>query len=440
MTADLQILDRAAAGATPRAIEDAIATAFAIRHVNELRYCHDWGAWLRWDGSRWERERRRLAFHYAREIAREANQEHKAAAAKASTAAGVERFAQADPRLSTIADDWDQDPWLLATPGGTVDLRTGELRAAKRHDHITKRTAVTPAGDPDLWLRFLDETTKGDTALAAYLQRVAGYCLTGDISEHALFFVHGPGGNGKGVFTGALCAILGDLAKVADMATFTAAKGERHTTDLAMLRGARLVTAEETEKGHAWAETRIKALTGGGKITARFMRQDNFTFDPTFKLLIVGNHKPVLKTVDDAARRRFHIIPFKNKPTRDRELPERLKAEWPAILAWAIEGCLEWQAEGLQPPETVLAATEDYFAEQDVFGRWLEDCCTEEAHAWELTARLYCSWSDYARQCGEEPGSTRAFNGTLSGLGFTAGREYVHGATQRLFRGLRLRL
>lgn len=438
MSAAIHLIDGAAFEAKPRAIEDAIATAFAIRHADKLRYCHDWKAWLRWDGTRWEPERRKLAFHFAREIAREANEEHKAAPAKASTAAGVERFAQADPRLSTVSEDWDQDPWLLATPGGTVGLRTGEMRPARRQDFITKRTTVTPAGEPDLWLRFLDETTKGDTELASYLKRVVGYCLTGDVSEEVLFFIYGGGGNGKGVFIETIVAAIGDYARTSDMATFTAAKGERHTTDMAMLCGARLVTAEETEKGSAWAETRIKKLTGGGNVTARFMHKDNFTFDPTFKLVFAGNHKPALQAVDEAVRRRFHMIPFLHKAKRDKTLKARMKAELPAILAWAIEGCLEWQAEGLQPPESVLAASEEYFAEQDILGRWLEECCTVEPHAWELTARLYCSWSDYARRCGEEPGSTTAFNSTLKMRGFTADRHTVEGRTQRVFEGLRL--
>ena len=154
------------------------------------------------------------------------------------------------------------------------------------------------------------------TELQRFLQQMAGYCLTGDISEHALFFVYGTGGNGKGVFLNTVAGILGDYAATAAMDTFTASQGDRHPTDLAMLRGARLVTAAETEEGRAWAESRIKQLTGGDPITARFMRQDFFTFQPAFKLVIVGNHKPVLRNVDEAARRRFNIIPFTRKPPK----------------------------------------------------------------------------------------------------------------------------
>ncbi len=148
------------------------------------------------------------------------------------------------------------------------------------------------------------------------------------------------------------------------MDVFTAASGERHPTDLAMLRGARLVSASETEEGRAWAESRIKAITGGDPISARFMRQDFLTFTPTFKLFVIGNHRPVLRNVDEAARRRFNLIGFNHKPGNPhRELGEKLKAEWPAILRWAIEGRLDWQRNGLIRPNSVLAATEDYFRE-----------------------------------------------------------------------------
>ena len=143
-----------------------------------------------------------------------------------------------------------------------------------------------------------------------------------------------------------------------------------------MLRGARLVSATETEEGRAWAESRIKQLTGGDPISARFMRQDFFTYVPTFKLVFIGNHKPALRNVDDAARRRFNIVPFLHKPpTPDQHLEQKLRAEWPAILRWMIDGCLAWQRDGLVRPAIVAAATEEYFSEQDILRQWVEECC-----------------------------------------------------------------
>ena len=193
-------------------------------------------------------------------------------ARKAAFAGAVERFARADPAFAVTAEIWDRDPWLLGTPGGTVDLRTGELRPAKQEDGITRSTAVVPApaADCPLWLKFLDETFGNDAALIAFAQRWAGYSLTGLTREHALVFGYGSGGNGKSVYVNVHVGIAGDYATTASMDVFIASHGDRHPTDLAMLRGARVVTASETEEGRQWAESRIKQLTGGDLISARF--------------------------------------------------------------------------------------------------------------------------------------------------------------------------
>ena len=180
--------------------------------------------------------------------------------------------------------------------------------------------------------------------MVRFLRQWFGYSLT-ETREHALVFVFGPGGNGKSVFLNVMTGILGDYAATATMDAFIASHGDRHSTDVAMLRGSRLVTCSETEEGRQWAEARIKQLTGGDPITARFMRQDNFTYVPQFKLTIVGNHRPLLRTVDDAQRRRFNLVPFTHKPASpDRELERKLRADWPAILRWAIDGCADWRA------------------------------------------------------------------------------------------------
>ncbi len=225
---------------------------------------------------------------------------------------------------------------LLGTPAGVVVLRSGVLRPAGRSDYITRQTAVAPdlSAEQTLWHRFLDEATLGDTGLQRFLQQVAGYCVTGDVREHALLFVYGPGGNGKSVYLNVLAGVMGDYAMTAAMNTFTASVTDKHPTDLAMLQGARMVSASETGEGRAWAESRIKQMTGGDPIRARFMRQDFFEYRPQFKLVIVGNHKPLLRNVDAAARRRFNIIPFVHTPPApNRQLEKKLKREWPAILA-----------------------------------------------------------------------------------------------------------
>jgi putative DNA primase/helicase len=225
----------------------------------------------------------------------------------------------------------------------TYDLRTGVGRPPNPLDYITKKTAcaAAPAGTPHpLWSAFLERATAGNSELQNFLQRYIGYCCTGFTHEHVFVFAYGTGANGKGTFINTVTGVFGDYATVADMNTFLVTRNERHPTDLAKLCGARLVVAQETQKGRIWDETKIKSLTGGDKITARFMRGDFFDFTPSFKLFIVGNHKPRLSTVDEAIRRRMLIVPFTVEippEQRDPKLPEKLKSEWPAILRWCIE-------------------------------------------------------------------------------------------------------
>lgn len=436
MSADARTIDADNRTGNGTVSEDQIALAFVRRHVQRLRFDHSAGRWYEWTGSRWQRNETKLAFHFAREIAREASDGEKAFC-KASVANGVEAFARADPALAVTADAWDQDAWLLGTPGGTVDLRVGELFPARQADLITKQTGIAPKdGEPRLWMQFLSEATAGDKGLMRFLQQVAGYCLTGSTREHALFFIYGPGGNGKSVFLNLLNHVLGDYATTAGMETFTASKHDRHPTDLAMLNGARLVSASETEEGRAWAESRIKQVTGGDKISARFMRQDFFEFVPQFKLVIVGNHAPVLGNVDEAARRRFNIIPFTHTPKApDRDLETKLKAEAGQILQWAIAGCLDWQANGLVRPEIVTAATADYFEDQDLFGQWLDDRCVRDPAKWELPAKLYNDWASYARAAGDDPGAQKNMKSKLERAGFKAAKS--NGL--RIYRGLSLK-
>ncbi|MBI1209284.1 MAG: hypothetical protein GC191_18605 [Azospirillum sp.] len=351
--------------------EDELACRFTAKHRNDLRYVAAWGKWLEWDGCRWKFDSTLRVFDLARLVCRAAAAESDDEdLASARTVAAVEKLAKSDRAHASTVDQWDIDPWLLNTQGGTVDLRTGQLRPHSRIDHLTKITAATPGGDCPTWLAFLDRVTDHDADLQSFLARMIGYSLTGITRDHALFFAHGSGGNGKGVFLNTITRLMGDYAAVAPMETFVATASDRHPTDLAMLRGARLVSAQETEEGRRWAEAKIKSLTGGDPISARFMRQDFFTFVPQFKLVIAGNHKPSLRAVDEAIRRRFHLLPFTvtiPAGERDPNLPKKLEAEWGGILAWAIEGCLEWQRIGLQPPKAVVDATEKYLSEEDSF-------------------------------------------------------------------------
>ena len=340
----------------PQYSDEALALRFAERHAEDMRYVALWGHWLHFDGKRWHADETLLGVRFARDVCRSAAAEcgsHLAQKlASAGTVSAVERLARADKRLAATIDQFDSDPWLLNTPCGVIDLRTGKTDEHGATDYCTKITAVSPGGECPLWKKFLTQIFAGDQELIDYLQRVAGYVLTGSTVEHVLFFCHGTGANGKSTLLNTLSGIMGGYCAVAQMETFTASNTDRHPTELAMLRGARIVTANETEQGRRWAEARIKSVTGGDSITARQMRQDPFTFFPQFKLVMAGNHKPGLGGVDEAIRRRIHLIPFAIKipeGERDPVLPEKLKAEWPGILAWMLDGCLKWaidQAQG----------------------------------------------------------------------------------------------
>jgi putative DNA primase/helicase len=235
---------------------------------------------------------------------------------------------------------------------------------------------------------------------------------------------------------------MGDYATTASMDTFTTSRGDKHPTELALLRGARMVSASETEEGRSWAEARIKQMTGGDPITARFMRQDFFTYVPQFKLTIVGNHAPALVNVDDAARRRFNVVPFIHKPAQpDRGLEGKFEAEWPAILRWMIDGAVEWLRDGPQQPASVRAATADYFSEQDLTRRWLEEACTlnpaNPSH-WETAADLFKSWSDFAKANGEEPGSAKSMAARLRRHGLRDCFKWWNGRSVRAWEGVEI--
>jgi putative DNA primase/helicase len=409
--------------------EDAAALEFSRIYRDRLAYCHSTGVWYEYDGSIWRAHKTPLAFHYARELMRTMSGDvpAKGQFQKTKYALGVEKFSQADPIFARTSDHWNRDAFLLGTPGGTVDLRTGKLRTAMPSDHINKATAVPPSSAAcPLWMDFLKDATGGDPALIRFLQQIAGYSLTGDIREHALFFIYGPGGNGKSVYLNTVTKIVGDYGETAAMATFEKSASNGIPADLAMLNGARLVTASETEEGRSWAEAKVKQMTGGDQITARFMRQNFFTFSPSFKLVIVGNHKPTLSSVDEALKRRFNIIPFTVKPQKpDRELEAKLEKEWPAILGWMIEGCLDWQKNGLVRPTVVTDATNEYFSEQNTVQQWIDEYCEcdlDNPYLSESATALFSSWSKFAERYGEGKQSMKSFASTLQREGFTKKR------------------
>ena len=304
---------RGKGGALPALSDDALALRFSETHAETLRYVAPWNNWYRWSGKLWERDTTLLAFDLARDLCRDAARkasDNGKSIASSRTVAAVATLARYDRRHVAMIDQWDTDPWLLNTPDGTIDLRTGDMRAHARADYITKCTAVAPGGDCPRWLAFLRTVTDEQLELSAFLQRMLGYCLTGITRDHAMFFLYGLGANGKRVLLNTVTGILADYHCTAPMEMLLASKLDRHPTELAGLVGARLVTATETELGGRWAEAKLRKLTGGDPVPARFMGQDFFTYVPKFKLVASGNTKPLLTRVDEAIRRRLHLVPF----------------------------------------------------------------------------------------------------------------------------------
>lgn len=412
--------------------EDRLALEFTSRYAHVLRYVAKWGQWYQWDGTCWRAESTLRAYDLARGVCREVSarwgdeKSLSARVASAATVAAVERLAKADRKHAATADQWDRDSWLLNTPNGVVNLKTGDMKPHDPKDYVTKITTAAPSGECPSWTQFLRDITGGDDDLRAYLARIAGYALTGETAEHTLFFLYGTGANGKSVFLNTLQAVMGDYSMTAPGDTFMETKGDRHPTDLAALRGARMVCSIEVDQGRRWAEAKLKSLTGGDMISARFMRQDFFEFAPQFKLFIAGNHKPAIRGVDEAMRRRIHLIPFTvtiPPERRDKDIKKKLLLERDGIMAWAVRGCLEWQRIGLGAPEVVLGATRDYFTAEDVLGRWLEETCRQDANATATTKALFAAWKQWAELGGEFVGSEKRFATELGTRGFAKWTE-----------------
>jgi putative DNA primase/helicase len=418
----------------PALSEDYLALRFTKEHAETLRYVAPWGKWLIYDGAKWNFDEKLKVYTMARQICRTAataklltsnkNKEAKAIAS-AKTRSAVVSLASADPCHAATIDQWDTDPWLLNTPNGVIDLRTGKMRDHRASDYMTKMTAITPDYNMPIpiWRAFLKRITANDIELEKFIQRAHGYSLTGINRDHAIFFCYGEGRNGKGVLNNTVCAIHGDYATAASFETFAASKGgyDRHPTELASLQGARMVMVPETEKGRQWNETRIKEISAGDKISARFMRQDLFEFIPICKLWFMGQHKPTLQSVNEAIKARLYLIPFLvviPEAERDPELSNKLVAEWPGILAWMIEGCLEWQRVGLKPPAAVIAATEEYVETEDVFGRFIADCFDRDNKSWISSKEIFEEYQRWTKINNEEADTSTMLWKTVGERGF----------------------
>jgi putative DNA primase/helicase len=402
----------------PYLSEQWLALEFVTEHAKDLRYTAVSDQWNIWTGTYWRRDEKLRVFSLAQEMCRRKAKEIGDGAARlrktlssAATRAAVVSLAREHPILAMHPDQWDADPWLLGTPSGTVDLRTGLLRAPLPEDYISLVTAVTPGGDCPIWRKSLLEIF-GTEAMVKYHQRIAGYCATGSVQEEKLFILAGTGRNGKGTFIETVLYCLGAYGTTVAMSTLMQRRHEEHPAEIAKLYQKRLAVASEQLEDGVWNTARIKTLTGGDRLTARFMRMNYFDFDPTHKLVVSTNTMPSFGRVDTAIKERILKSEFRRqflKGHADKMLKEKLRGEAPGILAWIVEGCSQWWEIGLQPPSDVVAATEEYLSRADDVRMFIDDECTREKVAAAYTDELWKGWVPWCERNGTAPGSRRAF-------------------------------
>ena len=436
------------------------AARLADRFGGDVRWCGSaqGDGFLVWDEVRWAPDTMRRVDHMTREVARDVvdyalDMETRMRAAAQATggkptpsqqaalnalreevktwrkwAKDSEMVAHLRASLTTARVDvaiaqeaLDADPWSLNTRTGIVDLRTGTTRAHAREELHTKVTGagVGESGCP-VWLAFLTRIMGGDADMVAFIQRVVGYCLTGSTREQCLFILYGNGSNGKSTFLDTIRAVFGDYAQHSRAETFMKdRKSGGIPNDVAALRGARLVTSSEPEQGAQLDESLIKEMTGDAAISARFMRQEFFTFTPTFKVLLATNHRPVIRGTDHGIWRRIRLVPFLETirdEEKDRDLGKKLEAEADAILAWSIEGARLWVEHGLAEPAAVRDATEDYRADMDVLADFMSEKCL--LYGVCINTDLYKSFSEWQQANGEKPRSQKWLTRALYDRGY----------------------
>lgn len=418
------------------------AERLVARNGRDLHFCHPWGRWLVWDGRRWAEDTTGEAVRRCKEtlrhLAASANDlpDEKSRVTLLKFALASERdtriraaltLAQAELGIAVMPDELDSDPWLLNVANGTIDLRSGELGAHDRADLITKIIPVEFDVDAEAptWLASLETWFAGDVALIEFAQRLVGYSLAGTTREQVLLVLFGPGENGKTTFLTTILDLLGDYAQQTPTSTFLDRRGDSIPNDLARLRGARLVAAAETGESRKLNEALVKQMTGGDRISARFMRSEFFEFTPAFTPWLATNHKPEIRGTDHAIWRRLRLIPFTVRigdEERDLELGERLRAERPGILAWAVAGCRSWLEHGLPTPPAVAEATAEYRAEMDVVGRFLADCCADAPDGEVSSSELFTRYGYWCSENGEEALSQQAIGRRLADRGYRSRR------------------
>jgi putative DNA primase/helicase len=412
-----------------------MAERFVREHSSSLRHVHSLG-WHRWDGSRWQLDDERTDIKAAVATTKQAvksladftgpaRDDLLADIRRSESANGLEgmlKIASALPPISTSSKALDADPYLFNTPTNTLNLKTGADHPNRRDDLITKVSGGNLHTDPDYeWETFLRRILPDDD-VRAFVRRLIGYAMLGKVTEHVMPILTGTGANGKGTFRDAVMEAFGDYAIEVDPAILMESKHERHGAFKMRLRGARLAFCSETEKGRRFAEATMKRLVGGDPIEANLMHKNPITFDPSHTLIMLTNHLPIVSGDDPAVWRRILVVPFDEvipPDERDGGLPDRLKAAKSTVIAWAYEGWLDYQQNGLNPPEIVKTRTDKYQADSDVLARFLNERTCETSYGKEKARDLFAAWTGWCLAGGEVPGSEVEFARSMQARGFT---------------------
>ncbi len=405
------------------------AERFADKFGDRVRYCSKLGkegVWLIWDGARWQIDEKLKIHRMAKEIVPDIYLDSQNALMQADKirlfkwALQTEGLAtrnnmvkDARPALSVAVDELDTHSWLLNCQNGTLDLRTGKLGPHVQTDYLTKMLAIDydEKAECPTWIDFINTSQWDKEEMIEYLQKAVGYSLTGDTGEKCMFILHGPKDTGKSTFIEAMQMMLGEYAIKIQTQTLMWKRERQQSNDIAILKGARFVHASEAEEHERLAEAQIKEMTGGDTITCRFLHAEFFQFQPEFKLWLSTNHKPKASN-DEALWGRLKLIPFTYRITedeKDRKLKQKLKAELPGILRWAVEGCLKWQADGLKDPQIVSSATGNYRSQMDTIGDFIKDSCELHPDHEEMAGTLYAAYKAWCVDVGERTESKRAF-------------------------------
>jgi putative DNA primase/helicase len=434
------------------------ARRFVRRHGKNIRFIPEWRKWIVWNGSHWDIDKDGAITRLAKDTVEAmypealglANEEDRTKLLKHAIRSQAEArldamvsLAESEGFVVLAAHKLDADPWLLGVQNGVIDLKTGQFRPARQEDLITKHANVVfdPEAKCPEWLKFLGTVTGGDADLQSYIQRAVGYTLTGSVREEVLFVLHGTGSNGKSTFRETLHALFGDYALAADASLLTERKKAGGATEeIARLKGRRFVAVNETAENDQLNEARVKFITSQDMISARNLYGHLFDFYPSHKSFLTTNHKPIVRGTDEGIWRRIHLLPFTvaipaekvEKDFRER----RLMPELPGILNWALEGLAAYRKQGLKPPVTVLASTQEYREDMDVVGQWIAERCELNPKATVPTSDAH---NDYSYWASQEVGwvlTKPRFRRQLSDRGFAAVKG-AHG--QRMIKGLRLK-